>query len=392
MAVNYDDKRFTEVKNQEATAIRETEGKYDNMINQTDSFYQQQIDASKEWADKQTELQQAQTDFAIEKVEQTKDKAHKDYIKEQKGAYADYQEAINPYGVNAEKLASQGLQNSGYSESVKTSMYNTYQNRYMSARESYNQAILNYDNSIKEAQLANNAQLAQIAYEALQKQLELSLEGFQYKNTLVLQKLNAVNEQKDRYYQRYQDVLSQINTENALAEQIRQYNESLAEEKRQYNESLAFQKAQAAQEQANWQKEYNLAVQSRLDNNSSGGGGADSELEKTKKDPEKDTSGSSEVNYSNTTNNSNNKKQQTSQDVAIKYNGETYYQDYSAALKAGGYGGYSLTGALQKEYLKTIKRNGVIYYAPVKSSSSSSSSSNWRNTPLSSVDRVMSFK
>lgn len=399
MAVNYNDERFTEVKNQEATAIRETEGKYDNMINQTDSFYDKQINVSKEWADKQSEIQQAQTDFTIEKIEQTKDKAHKDYIKEQKGAYSDYQKAIDPYGVNAEKLAEQGLQNSGYSKSVAINAYNTYQNRYMSARESYNQAILNYDNSIKEAQLANNAQLAQIAYEALQKQLELSLEGFQYKNTLILQKLDAVNEQKDRYYQRYQDVLSQINTENALAEQIRQYNESLAEEKRQYNESLAFQKAQAAQEQANWQKEYNLAVQSRLDNNSGGGDDGDSELEQTKKqDPEKDTSGNSTVTSGSGGagggggRSGSNSSKSTSQDVSIKYNGETYYQSYEAALKAGGYGGYSLTGALQKNYLKTITRNGQVYYAPAKSSSSSSSSSNWRNTPLSSVDRVMSFK
>ena len=270
MAVNYDDKRFTEVKNQEATAVRETEGKYNNMINQSDSFYQQQIDASKDWANKQSELQQAQTDFAIEKTEQQKEQAKKDYTKEQKGAYADYQKATGQYGANAEQLASQGLNQAGYSESVRTNMFNTYQNRYMAASESYNQAILNYDNAIKEAQLANNAQLAQIAYEALQKQLELSLQGFQYKNQLVLQKLEAVNQQKDRYYQRYQDVLQQINTENALAEQIRQYNESLAlekqkfaEEQRQYNETLAFNKQKAAQEQARWEKEYALSQQSQ---------------------------------------------------------------------------------------------------------------------------------
>ena len=157
MAVNYDDKRFTDVKNQEATALKETKGTYDKMINQSDSYYQQQIDATKEWADKQNELQQAQTDFTIEKINQTKDQAKKDYTKEQKGAYTDYQKATNQYGSNAEKLASQGLNQTGYSESTRTSAYNTYQNRYMSARESYNQAILNYDNGIKEAQLANNA-------------------------------------------------------------------------------------------------------------------------------------------------------------------------------------------------------------------------------------------
>lgn len=249
MAVNYDDKRFTEVKNQEATAVRETQGTYDKMINQTDNYYQQQIDASKDWEAKQNELQQAQTDFTVDKIEQQKAQAEKDYTREQKGAYTDYQKATNQYGANAEKLASQGLNVTGYSESTRTNAFNTYQNRYATARESYNKAILNYDNGIREAQLANNAALAQIAYETLQKQLELSLQGFQYKNTLVLQKLDAVNQQKDRYYARYQDVLSQINTENTLAEQMRQY-----------NESLAFQKQQAAQEQANWEKQYALSV------------------------------------------------------------------------------------------------------------------------------------
>lgn len=248
MAVDYNDTRFIDVENEKNQALEETKNTYNQMINNSNSYYQSQIDASKEWADKQTELQKQQTDFAIEKVEQQKEQAKKDYIKEQKSAYIDYQKASNQYGVNAEKLAEQGLTNSGYSESTKTNMFNTYQNRYMSARESYNQAVLNYDNAIKEAQLANNSTLAQIAYEALQKQLELSLQGFQYNNTLVLQKMQSINETKDRYHQRYQDVLSQINTENALAEQIRQY-----------NESMAFQKQEAQRAQSNWEREYQLS-------------------------------------------------------------------------------------------------------------------------------------
>jgi len=37
------------------------------------------------------------------------------------------------------------------------------------------------------------------------------------------------------YHSRYQDVLNQMNTENALAEQIRQFNQQLAEQQRQFN-------------------------------------------------------------------------------------------------------------------------------------------------------------
>jgi hypothetical protein len=235
MAINYEDERFKAVEAEKNQQISQTTNTYNEMIDKSEGYYQQQIDATKQWGDKQAEIQQANTDFAIEKVNQAKEQAEKDYTREQKGAYTDYQKATNQYGVNAEQQATQGLQNSGYSESTRTNMYNTYQNRYMAARESYNKAILNYDNSIKEAQLANNAALATLAYETLQKQLELSLQGFQYKNTLVLKKTQAINEMNDRYYSRWQNVQQQINTENALAEQIRQY-----------NESMAFQREQAA--------------------------------------------------------------------------------------------------------------------------------------------------
>lgn len=315
MAVNYNDERFQQVANEEATALKETNSTYNEMINNSESIYQEQINASKDWADKQTEIQQANTDFTIEKVNQAKDQAKKDYTKEQKAAYTDYQKATNQYGVNAEKLAEQGLQNTGYSESTRTNMYNTYQNRYASARESYNQAILNYDNSIKEAQLANNAALATIAYEALQKQLELSLQGFQYKNQLVLQKLEAVNQTKDRYYQRWQDVQSQINTENALAEQIRQYNESLAEQKRQYNESLAFQKQQAAQEQANWEKQY--ALQKASASRSSSGGSSSSGSSSTKLT--NGSSGSSNLSNSSSNSSSSSKSTTLSKNAQAQY-------------------------------------------------------------------------
>lgn len=251
MAVNYNDKRFTQVNNQKAVALKENETTYNDMINNSDKYYQAQIDASKDWANTQTQLQNEQTDFAIEKIEQQKDQAHKDYIKEQTGAYVDWQKQSDPYGVNAEQRASQGMANGGYAESSQVAMYTAYQNRVATARDVYNRAVLNYDNAMKDARLQNKSILAEIAYNSLQKQLELSLQGFQYKNTLVLEKAKTKREIDNTYYSRYQDVLNQINTENALAEQQRQYNESLklqreqlAEQKRQHNETLAEQKRQ----------------------------------------------------------------------------------------------------------------------------------------------------
>ena len=250
MAVNYNDKRFTQVNNEKAVALKENETTYNNMINNSDKYYQAQIDASKDWANTQTQLQNEQTDFAIEKIEQQKDQAYKDYIKEQTGAYVDWQKQSDPYGVNAEQRASQGMANGGYAESSQVAMYTAYQNRVATARDVYNRAVLNYDNAMKDARLQNKSVLAEIAYKSLQQQLELSLQGFQYKNTLVLEKAKTKREIDNTYYSRYQDVLNQINTENALAEQKRQYDESLKEQKRQHDETLKFQK-----DQFSWQKE-----------------------------------------------------------------------------------------------------------------------------------------
>lgn len=259
--VNYNDKRFAQVEADKQTAINNANKTYDNMINQTDAKYNELINATKDYATTQQQIQQENTDFAIEKIEQQKDKAERDYTKEQTGAYVDYQKATDQYGVGAERLAQNGMSNTGYSESSQISAFTTYQNRYATARESYNQAVLSYDNAIKEAQLANNAQLAEIAFNSLKTQLEYSLQGFQYKNQLLQTKLDTQIKLDSEYNNRYQQVLSQINTENALAEQIRQY-----------NESLAFQKQQAAQEQANWQKQYNATYGSaKLSGGSSGG-------------------------------------------------------------------------------------------------------------------------
>lgn len=238
MAVDYNDSRFEEVEAEKKGAQAELEKTYDDMISQSDGFYQAQIDASKAWAEEQQKLQNERTDFTIEQINQQKEQANKDYQKEQSASYKDWQKQSNAYGANAEAMAAQGMGNTGYSESAQVSMYNTYQNRVATARESYNQAILNYNNAMKDAQLQNNAALAEIAANALQQQLELALNGFQYKNQLLLDKANQKLTLDQMYYNRRQDVLSQINQENALAEQIRQYNENLAEEKRQFDASL----------------------------------------------------------------------------------------------------------------------------------------------------------
>lgn len=260
--VNYDDERLQRVNAEEAQDTADLENTYNDMINGSDKYYEDLIQNSKDWGDEQTRIQNEQTEFTIDQIEQQKEQAHKDYIKEQSGAYVDWQKQSNQYGANAEKMAANGLQNTGYSETSQVSMYNTYQNRVATAREVFAKATLNYDNAITEARLQNSAALAQIAYQAYQQQLELSLQGFQYKNALVSDLTDKKMQTKQLYQNKWLSILDQINKENTLAEQVRQFNEemarlkakdaadakqaaaALAEEKRQFDLQMAQQKAQ----------------------------------------------------------------------------------------------------------------------------------------------------
>lgn len=259
--VDTNDERLTQVQADKKKASNKVRDTYDGMINQTDKFYQDQIDAVNQYAETQKKNQQEQTDFAIEQIEQQKDQAHKDYIKEQSGAYVDWQKQSGEYGVNAEQMAVQGMGGTGYSESSQVSMYNTYQNRVATARESYNRAVLNYDNAIKDARLQNNAALAEIAFNALQKQLELSLEGFQYKNSLITAKTDKEMEVDNQYWGRYTDVLDQINTENALAEEQRQFNQNYTLQVKEYEEGIRQFNAEIARLKAKDAQEYKLEIQ-----------------------------------------------------------------------------------------------------------------------------------
>lgn len=335
--IDYNDKRFTEVETEKKQALTELENTYGGMIDQSEKYYQSQIDAAKDYAETQKKNQQAQTDFAIEQIEQQKEQTKKDYIKEQSGAYVDWQQEKDSYGAKAEQRAAAGLAGSGYSESAQVSLYNTYQNRVATARESYGRAVLNYDNAIKDARLQNNTILAEIAYNALQKQLELSLQGFQYKNQLILEKANKKLEVDNMYYSRYQDVLKQINQENALAEEVRQYNESLAFQKDQAAKEQAYRNAQLALEREKFSYQKAQASASSVKKSSGGSSGGSKKTTTVKRD-----SGSARVAYQNR-----------------GFTGSTY-SEANAYLKKNGAGDYNLmTESEWKRRKASYNRTGV---------------------------------
>ena len=208
------DEALQEVNEKYDTKISESDSEIQGMIDDHAAVINSQITASKKWAEDQTKLQNEQTDFTIQQINQQKEQAEKDYIKEQSGAYKDWQKQSDKYGVNAEQMASSGMKGSGYSESSQVAMYNQYQSRVTTAREVHNRSVLAYDNSIKEARLQNNSILAEIAYNALVAQNELALTGLQYKNGLILEKANRKLELESMRNEEWYEILKQMNAEN----------------------------------------------------------------------------------------------------------------------------------------------------------------------------------
>lgn len=260
--INYDDKRLTDINSQKRGAIDEVAKTYGDMIGNVGEQYEALADSTKKWTEDQTKFQKEQGDLAIKKLEQEKQYAHDDYLKEQSGAYADWRKQSNEYGVEAEKMASQGLSRTGFSESAQVSFYNTYQQRVMTARDAWTRSKTAYDTAMAEAKIQNNAALAKIAYEGHQAELQLIIEGMQYENTLLLDQMNKKLEVDQMYYSRWRDEIAQINQENALAEQVRQFNKNYDEQVRQYNQDYAEQvrqfNANLAEEKRQFDKNYSL--------------------------------------------------------------------------------------------------------------------------------------
>ena len=260
--VNYNDQRFKNVEAEKQTELNKYNQTYDRLIDERNQFTNQQQGLVDQWEDTQRQIANDNLNHQIDLYNQQKEKADRDYQKEAKASYIDYQKETDKYGVSRENVVQNGLSNSGYSESSKVDMYNTYQNRVSTARESLNNIKLEFDNAIKEAQLQNNAKLAENALTALQQKLSIALEGFGYKTEQENNRLNWNYNINNTYYDRYKNVESQINYENEQAEKIRQF-----------NEQMAYQKRQQELEQQRWEKEYALQQAQVAASRSYGGGG-----------------------------------------------------------------------------------------------------------------------
>lgn len=242
MSVNLDEKDLAKVESQKSDALKDVDKTYNGMVDDYTAKTDQLINESKNWVDTQTKLQEDRYGLEIEEIENQKADAKKDYLKEQSGAYKDWQKQSNKYGAEAERQASMGMANSGYSESSQVSMYNNWQNRVVAAREAFVRADTAYNLAMDKAKLQNDTLLAEIAINGLREQLTLAIESMQYKNSLLIQKASEKRAVDSEYHNRWMSMYSQI-------KQQEQFEATKAEQKRQFDANMAFQR-----EQFEWQK------------------------------------------------------------------------------------------------------------------------------------------
>lgn len=233
---------------QEADVKAITDG-YNTQIAGVDTMVASQQSAIDRSSQAEIDAQNQYTKDTINIIEGQKEEARGDLADEQRGAYVDWKQATDPFGVNAEKMAANGLSGSGYSETSKVRMYQAYQSRKALAYKAFSKAITEYNNQITMARSQNSVTIAQIASNAIKEKARIALEGFYYKNDLITKQTDAITE-TNRYY----DSLW-LDQYDRLYEQEKDKRDFL---QRQAEERQAQENWQAEfdQEQANWEALY----------------------------------------------------------------------------------------------------------------------------------------
>ena len=151
------------------------------------------------------------------------------------------------------------------SETARIAAYNAMQDRQLTSTESRKKAYQEYLNQSELAKLNGDATIAQLALEKLKQVLNLNTNMNQYNSSLMKNKLNNEINLDNNYWINQQNYNNAQNDANALAENIRQF-----------NETLSYQKAQDKIENALAEKEYKLALSNakKSASRSYGGSGA----------------------------------------------------------------------------------------------------------------------
>ena len=208
----------------------------DSLVNQQNSLLQQQ-------EQKQNDLINQQTQMQVDELNREKEKLDKETSKTTQGLYSSYQKQANQYGAGMEQLAMQGLGNSGYAETTRTSLYNAYQKSVTDTLNNANDLKADYDFKIQQARQNGSIQQAQSALELYAQKIQLLTQNYQ------------LRQEREQYlYQQKRDEISDKQWQKSFDEQARQNEIENEWKQKQYD----YQKQRDKVADSQWQKQYNL--------------------------------------------------------------------------------------------------------------------------------------
>lgn len=224
-----------------------------------DRLVEQQRAGYDEAMRQQNDIVNQQTQMQVDSLARQKEQIDKEATAQNKALYQDYKKNINPFGVQAENLASQGLANSGYAETTLSRMYNTYQNNITSTLNNARDLKADVDFQINQARQTGNITLAQNALELYKQKMQLLTEEYDLRNN------------REQYlYQKEQDALQQANWQKEFdynkSVADRNYNYQKSRDKvadTQWNKQFSYQQKRDKVSDSQWQKEYELSKKAK---------------------------------------------------------------------------------------------------------------------------------
>ena len=204
--------------------------------------------------EKQEEITNRQTQLAVDELARQKEQLDKDTVKTTRGLYTDYQKQANQYGVNAEKQASMGLANSGYSETAQVNLYNGYQKSVTETLNNSRQLKSDFDFKIAQAREQGNITLAQNALALYQQQMQLLTQEYEMRNN-----------RKQFLYQQDRDRIA----DNQWQTQFDYQKSRDAVSDSQWQAQFDYQKQRDAVADSQWERQYALSKKASASRRSS---------------------------------------------------------------------------------------------------------------------------
>lgn len=227
--------RVNNVYNEREKALAENNSMYEGLINNAGELRDQQ----NAYLAQQEQIQNQNLDLQLENqkqmIDKQKEEASQNKKVEENKALNTYLAYTNPYGSQAEALASKGLTGSGVNSYERLGALVSYQNRVATANANLQKAFDNYNLAYDQAVRERDVQKGQNAL----KKLELQLQANQdYMNTVSNYKQSQFSNAqsiRNTYMDQYNNVYNQILNEQKQAEAARQWAAEYQLEKKKLN-------------------------------------------------------------------------------------------------------------------------------------------------------------